>query len=210
MASSNPAPVVRACAILCLLAAPAAAAIYMDIAPRFEGPDGQDTFGAAIGQTDTLKVWIWSDEPGVRIRDIQFDLIGTVYTSTDPNANWFEILSLGTTDPGNAFDLFALPGTLAADGSSITGVAMAALPLSGSLVELPQGPNGALLLYENFTGRPHVFAGGVVATNIVVRDENFQTVPVISYGWYQSPSPGPIAMIACVGACVARRRRVPS
>lgn len=198
---------IQAAAVLMLLSAIAHAGIHIEVAASSEGPDGQDTFGAAIGQTDTLNVWIWSDEPGVRIRDIQFDLIGTVFHSSDPNGSWYEIQTLGTPDPGNRFDLFALPGSLIPGGGAITGVAMAALPLSGSQVELPVGPGEAMLIYEHFSGRPHVFAGGVLATNITVRDENFQAVPVTSHGWYQSPSPGPVAMIACVGAFVVRRRR---
>lgn len=198
---------IHAAAVLMLASAIAHAGIHIEVAASSEGPDGQNTFGAAIGQTDTLNVWIWSDDPGVRIRDIQFDLIGTVFNSSDPNGSWYEIQTLGTPDPGDRFDLFALPGSLAPDGSSITGVAMAALPLSGSQVELPVGPGEAMLIYENFSGRPHVFAGGVLATNITVRDENFQALPVTSHGWYQIPAPGvPVIAASCLAFATRRRR----
>ena len=183
------------------------AGIHIEVSGSGEVPDGLDTFGAAIGQTETLNVWIWSDEPGVFIQDVEFDLFATVFGSTEPNADWYEIHALGMPDPDDRFDLFAVTGVLVPEGSRISGVLMAALPTPGSLVELPVGPDAALLVYQNFTGEPRVFTGGVLAANVTIRDGNFQALPVTSHGWYQIPAPGlPAIAASCVALAIRRRR----
>lgn len=200
MHAIHPAALMLGCTI-------AHAGVHIEVSAAGEGPDGLDTFGAAIGQTDTLNVWIWSDEPGVFIQDIEFDLFATVFGSTEPNGAWYEIHSLGMPDPDDRFDLFAVTGVLVPDGSRISGVLMAALPTPGSLVELLVGPGAAILVYQNFSGEPHVFTGGVLATNVTIRDGNFQALPVTSHGWYQIPAPGPIGVAGIGLIAVARRRR---
>lgn len=183
------------------------AGIHVEIAAMSEGPDGFDTFGAAIGQTDTLGVWIWSDEPGVEVFTIEFDLVGTRFGQTTPNASWYEIQSLGTADPTGAFNLLAHSGDLI-DSSRIANVVMLALPIPSAQVAIPTSRDSALLIYDSFTGTPHVFTGGVTANAFNISGAAGMYTDIEVHGWYQIPAPGTLAAFGSLGLLAARRRRI--
>lgn len=183
------------------------AGIHIEIAAMNEGPDGADTFGAAIGQTDTLGVWIWSDEPGVEVFGIEFDLVGTVFGQTTPNPSLFEIQSLGTADPSGAFSLLADPGDLI-DSSRIANVIMLTLPIPSAQVAIPSSRDSALLIYDSFTGMPHTFLGGVTANAFNISGAAGAYTDIEVHGWYQIPAPGTLAAVGGLGLLAARRRRI--
>jgi hypothetical protein len=190
---------------LALSAGLATGAIYIEVDAMSAGPDGSDTFGAVIGQSDTLGVWIWSDEPEVDTYSISFDLVGTVYGSTQAYAGWFTFQSLGTPDPTNAYALDSSPGELTDADARISGVTMIALPLDQFLVELPT--DEPLALYTGFSGTPFAFTGGAIAMNIEVLSTAGPVTDIVTYGWYQVPAPGMAGVMAGASVIATRRHR---
>lgn len=188
-----------------LFVAAASATVYIEVDSLLTGPDGGNTFGGVIGQSDMLGVWIWSDEPNIDTYSITFDLIGTVYGSTQADPGHFLFHSLGTPDPTNAYALVSFPGELTDGDARISGVSMAALPLDQFLVELPM--DEPLALYTGFSGTPFVFTGGTIATNIRVLSTAGPVTDIVTYGWYQVPAPGTLAGTGCLGLIGLRRRR---
>ncbi len=183
------------------------AGIHIEIAAMSEGPDGSDTFGAVIGQTDTLGVWIWSDEPGVEVFGIEFDLVGTVFGQTTPNPSLFQIQSLGTADPSGAFSLLADPGDLI-DSSRNANVIMLTLPIPSAQVAIPDSRDSALLIYDSFTGMPNTFLGGVTANAFNISGAAGAYTDIEVHGWYQIPAPGTLAAVGGLGLLATRRRRI--
>lgn len=189
--------------IVCLAGA-ANAGVHIEVAAAHEGPDGLDTFGAVIGQSDPLGVWIWSDEPGMTVHAIAFDLVGAVFGSPFPDDNEYRFDSLGQADPDGLFLLTSSPGTLVG-GSLIQGVEMATFPLGAPPIVLPTDPADALLIYTGFTGTPWAFTGGATPSDVFVFSDSGAVDDIRVHGWYQIPAPAATPLLAT--ACVLARRR---
>jgi hypothetical protein len=189
--------------ILAALVAPSASgAVYLEIASVLAGPNGADSLDAVIGSPDTLGLYIWSDQPGATLLALRVDIVGTVWGSQSPDDTAYRFAGLGAFDPDGHF-LFGDPGTLVGS-SHIEGIDFFGDPAAG--VTLPTSPGAALLIYSDLIGEAFTSGGGALPLlGGVIWLNNPQDF--VTYGWYQSPSPGTLGVAGVGLIAVARRRR---
>lgn len=187
-------------AALVLCAAAASADIYLEVTRTGEQADGfwDD---AVFGEIGSYDLWLYADAPGVDLWGITFDIAGT---PAEPGTQW-EVTSLGSTDPGGLFQFFTNDG-LIVEGGIIEASASANLPGVFDPVALPDGPPGAILLYEGFAATNLEPQGRLFADAVfLLADPDGQAV--VSIGIVQTPAPGTIVLVGLMAVPAVRRRR---
>ncbi len=189
-----------------LLTPAAAGAIHIEIAQDWDTPDGVDD---AIAQFDTWNdttwnVWVWSDEPGVRLYGLELAV------TAGPNLT---VSSAGTTNPTgpHAFS-FESDGIVGA--SQIVDISVQDPSLIGLGYVLPTSPASAWLFYDSFTLNGGGFGGlepfeRIDAASVQLNVDG-ATPDVELHGVYAYPEPAPgtaSGLLIAAGALGARRRR---
>lgn len=200
-------PIARPLALLALLAAPASAAIHIEIEAFGTTPDGADTDIAQFDTwgTTTWSVWVWSDEPGVTLYGLEFGI------TADPNLT---LTTLGAVNPAAPHTFsFESAGTL--NPSAITGISLQDPSLAPFGYALPTSAASAWLVYDAFgaNGGGAGVAGleppGRIDAGAVTLNTAGATPDVIYHGVqsYVEPAPAGVALLALATPCLGARRR---
>jgi len=190
--------------VLALVGFQAQADVYIEVAPTSVGPDGMTNGGAAMGLTQAMSVWMWSDTPNTLIRGLSLGLDGRSAQGIPGSGGDYAFTGLGVADPDDRFPFVFNSGILV-DQNTITDILMAAESFFGS-VEIPTSMANPFVLYTDFGGTPWTDGAGVMPT--IEIDWGIGNVPqtIHTYGWYQTPTPSG-AMTIGLGLLMGTRRR---
>ena len=189
--------------VLALVGIQAQADVFIEVAPTSVGPDGMTNGGAAMGSTEELSVWMWSDTPNTSIRSLLLGLDGHSAQGIPGSGGDYAFTGLGVADPDEHFSIVFNNGIFA-DQNTITDIFMAENFFEG--VEFPTSMENAFVLYTDFGGTPWTVGAGVMPT-IAILWEGDVAQTIHTYGWYQTPTPSSAMTIGFGLVMCARRRR---
>ncbi len=193
-----------AVSIVLVSALSAQADIFVEIDHASGGPDGITMGDAVMGSPEDLSVWIWADAPGAFISTISMTLDGRSEAGVLGSGGLYELAGSGIADPDNVFWGVLNHGDQT-DPYTIENINIfASFPPND--FELPVGMNNAIVLYTNITGTAWSVGAGVMP-DVIVTSLTGPTLPIQTFGIYQTPAPGTLALLACASCALSRRRR---
>ncbi len=179
-----------------------AANVFVEVDFAGATPDAFTDGSLAISSIETLSVYLWADQPGVLISGFALDLDGQSERGVTGAGGEFVFAGLGAVDPGGLF-LIDSPGAI--DGLSIGGIF--GLNVPSPFVELPTSASEAIEIYSGFTGSAETVGAGVMPVLSLTWGAGVQPKPIRSFGVFQTPAPGSVALLGVLGLVASRRGR---
>ena len=177
--------------------------VYVEIDFANGTPNGSTDPYLEIFNPTQLSVYIWADEPGVSIQEIRMTLNGESQQGQLGSGGICRLSSLGIADPDNQF-LFGLPGQHTSDTIiDFILLANAVFPAT----EVPVGSGSAYEFYAGFTATAETSGAGVMPYIEIDWAPGTAAQTVHTYGIYQTPTPGTLALVGMIGMLGGVRRR---
>lgn len=177
--------------------------IYIEIDFASSGPDGQTSGDLTLGDPAPLSVWIWADTPDFTLVNINLELNGQSMLGVPNNGGSVMINQLGTLDPDGHFMFPLSDGTMNGDQTIVSEIFVGNLIFPGE--PLPTSIDDAWLLYTDFTATALDSGAGIMP--IVTIDTGLDPTDIHTFGLYQTPTPGTLALLGFGALATSKRRR---